>query len=100
MIDAESKKSKAINEGKAGVVVSVQGDNAREVEEMREAMMRKMMEEGIDEDLLDSDYFCLIKKLRSGESNPGRPRDRREYLTTILLRNCEKSNFSPYESSV
>ena len=24
--------------------------------------------------------------LRSGESNPGRPRDRRKYLTTILLR--------------
>ena len=55
MIDAETKKSKAISEGKAGVVVGVQGDNAREVEEMREMMMRKMMEEGIDEDLLDSD---------------------------------------------
>ena len=55
VIDAETKKSKAISEGKAGVVVGVQGDNAREVEEMREMMMRKMMEEGIDEDLLDSD---------------------------------------------
>ena len=29
--------------------------------------------------------------LRSGESNPGRPRDRRKYLTTILLRNQDKS---------
>ena len=31
------------------------------------------------------------KKLRSGESNPGRPRDRRKYLTTILLRICKQT---------
>ena len=45
--------SKAIEEGKAAVVVGVEGDSTREVEEMREMMMKKMMEEGIDEDLLD-----------------------------------------------
>ena len=28
----------------------------------------------------------IKRDLRSGESNPGRPRDRRKYLTTILLR--------------
>ena len=53
IIDAETKKSKAIEEGKAAVVVGVEGDSTREVEEMREMMMKKMMEEGIDEDLLD-----------------------------------------------
>ena len=53
IIDAETKKSKAIEEGKATVVVGVEGDSTREVEEMREMMMKKMMEEGIDEDLLD-----------------------------------------------
>ena len=35
-------------------------------------------------------FSCLFvdnkRNLRSGESNPGRPRDRRKYLTTILLR--------------
>ena len=53
VIDAETKKSKAIKEGKAGVVVGVQGNSEREVVELREQMMKKMMEEGIDEDLLD-----------------------------------------------
>ena len=52
VIDAETKKSKAINEGKAGVVVGVQGNSEREVLELREMMMKKMMEEGVDEDLL------------------------------------------------
>lgn len=65
VIDAETKKSKAINDGKAGVVVGVQGDDARKVEEMKEEMMRKIMEEGIDEDLLDSDslvcyHYCYV----------------------------------------
>lgn len=58
MIDAETKKSKAVNEGKAGVVVGVQGESEREVQELRDAMMRKMMEEGIDEDLLDDFTVC------------------------------------------
>ena len=79
VIDAETKKSKAINEGKAGVVVGIQGDSEREVQEMRDVMMRKMMEEGIDEELLEELSVCEKKKLRSGESNPGRPRDRRKY---------------------
>ena len=52
VIDAETTKSKAINEGKAGVVVGVQGNSEREVMELREMMMKKMMEEGVDEDLL------------------------------------------------
>ena len=45
---------------------------------------------------------CLLKKrkrnLRSGESNPGRPRDRRKYLTTILLRICKRNRFTLYET--
>lgn len=62
VIDAETKKSKAVNEGKAGVVVGVQGESEREVQELRDAMMRKMMEEGIDEDLLDDSSVCWCKK--------------------------------------
>ena len=62
VIDAETKKSKAVNEGKAGVVVGVQGESEREVQELRDAMMRKMMEEGIDEDLLDDLSVCWRKK--------------------------------------
>ena len=54
-LSAKSKETNAkrIEEGKAAVVVGVEGDSTREVEEMREMMMKKMMEEGIDEDLLD-----------------------------------------------
>ena len=62
VIDAETKKSKAISEGKAGVVVGIQGDSEREVQEMRDAMMRKMMEEGIDEELLEELSVCRKKK--------------------------------------
>ena len=47
-----------MNEGKAGVVVGVQGESEREVQDLRDAMMRKMMEEGIDEDLLDDLDVC------------------------------------------
>ena len=53
VIDAETPKSRALNEGKAQVLVGVEGDTEREAEELREKMMRKMMEEGIDEDLLE-----------------------------------------------
>ena len=55
VVDAETTKSRALQEGKAGVVVGVEGDSLREAEEMREAMMKKMMEEGIDEDLLEEE---------------------------------------------
>lgn len=53
VIDAETPKSRALNEGKAQVLVGVEGDTEREAEELRDKMMRKMMEEGIDEDLLE-----------------------------------------------
>ena len=53
IIDAETPKSHAIEKGDAQVIVGVEGDTAREAEEMRELMMRKIMEEGLDEDLLD-----------------------------------------------
>ena len=53
VIDAETPKSRALNEGKAQVLVGVEGDTEREAEELCEKMMRKMMEEGIDEDLLE-----------------------------------------------
>ena len=62
MIDAETPKSRALNEGKAQVLVGVEGDTAREAEELREKMMRKMMEEGIDEDLLEEWAVCEKKR--------------------------------------
>ena len=62
MIDAETPKSRALNEGKAQVLVGVEGDTAKEAEELRERMMRKMMEEGIDEDLLENLDVCCEKK--------------------------------------
>ena len=62
VIDAETPKSRALNEGKAQVLVGVEGDTAKEAEELREKMMRKMMEEGIDEDLLEDWGVCGKEK--------------------------------------
>lgn len=54
VIEAETPKSRAIEKGDAHVVISAEGSTMREAEEMREMMMRKIMEEGLDEDeLLD-----------------------------------------------
>lgn len=52
VIEAETPQTQAMNDGKARIVVSAEGDTQREAEELREQMMKKIMEEGID-DLLD-----------------------------------------------
>ena len=78
VIDAETKKSKAVNEGKAGVVVGVQGESEREVQELRDAMMRKMMEEGIDEDLLDDLSVCWRKKKKRNQKIENRKEENSE----------------------
>ena len=52
VIESETPKTHAVNEGKTGIIIGAEGDTQREAEELREQMMKKMLEEGID-DLLD-----------------------------------------------
>ena len=52
VIEAETPQTRAVNDGKAKIIVGAEGDTQREAEELREQMMKRIMEEGID-DLLD-----------------------------------------------
>ena len=75
-----------MNEGKAGVVVGVQGESEREVQDLRDAMMRKMMEEGIDEDLLDDLDVCCEELNRERESEEKKKKDSEAGNRTPVVR--------------